>query len=75
MVDRWVILISKGECHMTTEAAKAAKARYDAKTAKFISIKLNRNTDQEIIEFLDRQENKQGVIKQALLDYMKKTGK
>ena len=60
---------------MTTEAAKAAKARYDAKTAKFISIKLNRNTDQEIIEFLDRQENKQGVIKQALLDYMKKTGK
>ena len=60
---------------MTTEAAKAAKARYDAKTAKFISIKLNRNTDQEIIEFLERQENKQGVIKQALLDYMKKTGK
>lgn len=60
---------------MTTEAAKAAKARYDAKTAKFISIKLNRNTDQEIIEFLEQQENKQGVIKQALLDYMKKTGK
>lgn len=59
---------------MTTEAAKAAKARYDAKTAVFISIKLNRNTDKEIIEYLERQESKQGVIKQALLDYMKKTG-
>ena len=59
---------------MTTEAAKAAKARYDAKTAVFISIKLNRNTDKEIIEFLERQDSKQGVIKQALLDYMKKTG-
>lgn len=60
---------------MTTEAAKAAKARYDAKTAVFISIKLNRNTDKEIIEFLERQDSKQGVIKQALLDYMKKAGK
>ena len=60
---------------MTTEAAKAAKARYDAKTAVFISIKLNRNTDKEIIEYLERQDSKQGVIKQALLDYMKKTGK
>lgn len=60
---------------MTTEAAKAAKARYDAKTAVFVSVKLNRNTDKEIIEYLERQESKQGVIKQALLDYMKKTGK
>ena len=60
---------------MTTEAAKAAKARYDAKTAVFISIKLNRNTDKEIIEYLERQDSKQGVIKQALLDYMKKAGK
>ena len=59
---------------MTTEAAKAAKARYDAKTAVYISAKLNRNTDRELIEFLERQENKQKVIKQALLDYMKKAG-
>ena len=69
-----VILIAKGVDHMTSEAKKAAKAKYDARTAKFYGAKLNKNTDKDLIEFLERQENKQGVIKQALLEYMKKAG-
>lgn len=59
---------------MTTEAAKAAKARYDEKTAVYISLKLNRNTDQDIIQPLEQAENKQALIKEALRAYMKKAG-
>ena len=58
---------------MTTEAAKAAKARYDEKTAVYISLKLNRNTDQDIIELLEQCDNKQALIKEALRA-MKKAG-
>ena len=59
---------------MTTEAAKAAKARYDAKTAKFISIKLNRNTDQDIIQYLEQQENIQSSIKKAIREEIERRG-
>lgn len=48
---------------MTSEAKKAAKARYDAKTAKFYSLKLNVNTDGDIIDYLQKQESTQGTIK------------
>jgi len=51
---------------MTSEAKKAAKAKYDAKTAVFVSLKLNRNTDKDLIEMLEKAENKQALIKQAL---------
>ena len=58
---------------MTTEAAKAAKARYDAKTAKYISMKLNKNTDKDLIEHLDKQSNKQEYLKKLIREDMKKT--
>jgi len=51
---------------MTTESAKAAKAKYDAKTAKYVSLKLNTNTDAEIIDLLSAKENVQGYLKQVL---------
>ena len=60
---------------MTTESAKAAKARYDAKTAKYISLKLNRNTDSELIEYLEHQQNIQGYLKNLIREDMKKAGK
>ena len=56
---------------MTTEAAKAAKARYDAKTARYISLKLNSNTDKDIIERLNAQENIQQYIKRLIKADMK----
>lgn len=59
---------------MTSDAKKAAKARYDAKTARYISLKLNRNTDREIIEHLERQQSIQAYIKKLVLEDMKKAG-
>lgn len=52
-----------------------AKARYDAKTAKYFSLKLNRNTDKELIEFLERQQNVQGYLKQLIREDMAKGGR
>ena len=57
---------------MTTEASKAAKARYDAKTAKYISLKLNSNTDQDLIEHLAKQPNIQGYLKELIREDIKK---
>ena len=51
---------------MTTEAAKAAKAKYDAKTARYFSLKLNGNTDRELIEKLEAQESIQAYIKDLI---------
>ena len=57
---------------MTTEAAKAAKAKYDAKTARYISLKLNTNTDRDLIQHLESQENIQGYLKRLIREDMKK---
>ena len=51
---------------MTTEAAKAAKARYDSKTAKYYSLKLNTNTDKDIIDRLAAEESVQGYLKRLI---------
>lgn len=59
---------------MTTEAAKAAKARYDAKTAKYISLKLNTNTDKDLIKFLEKQGKIQTYLKRLIREDMKKRG-
>lgn len=60
---------------MTTESAKAAKARYDAKTARYFSLKLNRNTDGEIIEHLEHQESIQAYLKRLIREDMKREEK
>lgn len=57
---------------MTTESAKAAKAKYDARTARYISLKLNRNTDRELIEQLDKQKSIQGYLKRLIQEDIKK---
>lgn len=49
-----------------------AKARYDAKTAVYVSLKLNRNTDGDLIAALEATPNKQALIKAALTEYLKK---
>lgn len=46
-----------------------AKKNYDAKTAYKVGIKLNRNTDADIIEMLEAADNKQAMIKEALRKY------
>ena len=51
---------------MTSEAQKAAKARYDANTARYYSLKLNGNTDSLLIEHLDKHGNVQGYLKNLI---------
>lgn len=48
---------------MATEAHKAANRRYDKTNTRQFVLKLNVNTDADVIEWLDRQDNKQGEIK------------
>ena len=56
---------------MTTEAQKTAQAKYDAKTAKYYSMKLNQNTDRDMIEHLEQQESFQAYIKRLIREDMK----
>ena len=51
---------------MTTEAQKRASMAYDVKNTKQVKIKLNYNTDQDIIDKLESVDNKQGYIKQLI---------
>lgn len=50
--------------------APQAQARYDAKMAVYVSLKLNRKTDADIIAALDAAPNKQALIKEALRAYI-----
>ena len=51
---------------MATEAEKRAKSKYDAKNATYISLKLNKVTDQDILARLGGIPNKQGYIKELI---------
>ena len=44
-------------------AKDTSQARYDAKNTTRIAIKLNKKTDADILEALERSGNKQGYIK------------
>jgi len=48
---------------MTTEAQKKAKSKYDKATARPLYLKLNANTDADILQKLNEVENKQGYVK------------
>lgn len=48
---------------MATEAAKRAKKKYDQNNTKMISVKLNKNTDEDILEHMEHIQNKQRYIK------------
>ena len=57
---------------MATEAQKRATAKYDAANTVQFKIKLNKATDADIIEHLKAKDNKQGYIKELILQDMKK---
>ena len=57
---------------MTSDAKKTAKAKYDAKTAKYYSLKLNTNTDHELIDHLAKQKSFQTYIKRLIREDMQK---
>lgn len=51
---------------MATEAQIKAQAKYDAANTKQFHLKLNRNTDWDIIDKLNNVPNMQGYIKQLI---------
>lgn len=53
-----------------TEAQKKAAAKYDKNNTRVYSIKLNVNTDQELIAQLDQAGNVQGFIKALIRRYI-----
>lgn len=52
----------------------AAQKKYDRNNTKQFSIKLNRKTDKDLMEWLEKQPSKQGAIKAALAIAMRKDG-
>lgn len=55
-----------------TEAEKKAKIRYDKANTVQLKMKLNRNTDADILAWLEQQDNKQGYIKALIRADMNK---
>lgn len=55
----------------TSEAQRRAVEKYDATHTRQIKMKLNIETDADILAWLDRQPNKQGAIKEAIRDKIK----
>ena len=51
---------------MTTEAQKAAVAKYDKENTIRLSLKLNKTTDADILKKLEQVESKQGYIKELI---------
>lgn len=51
---------------MVSDAQKAATAKYDKGNTKRLSLKLNLNTDADILEKLDSEKNVQGYIKKLI---------
>lgn len=48
---------------MATESLKKAVAKYDKANTKQVHLKLNIKTDKDILEQLEKVDNKQGYIK------------
>lgn len=51
---------------MKTDAQKRASKKYDQHNTKVITLKLNKTTDADILEQLERCDNKQGYIKELI---------
>ena len=50
----------------TTEAQKRASAKYDKANTTGVYLKLNKETDSDILEHLGKVGNKQGYIKELI---------
>lgn len=55
-----------GGAVMATQAQRDATARYDAKNTVVKTLKLNKNTDSDILEKLDSVDNIQGYLKELI---------
>ena len=55
-----------------SDAQLRAAEKYDRANTVRMSLKLNKNTDADILAALERSGNKQGLIKAALREYISK---
>ena len=55
-----------------TEKQKRYDQDWKAKNTTRVTVRLNNNTDEDIIEFLSALNNKQGYIKELIREDMKK---
>lgn len=55
---------------MISDAQKRATAKYHAEKIVLVTLKLNKGTDSDILEFLEKQKNKRGYIKNAIREKM-----
>lgn len=53
-------------------ADSKAKRDWIKANTTYVGLKLNNNTDKEIIEWLEKQDSKQGAIKEVLKAYINK---
>ena len=51
---------------MDEKRRETPQERYDKKTARHIHLKLNKNTDQDILQALETKSNMQGYIKELI---------
>lgn len=56
----------------TTDAQMRATMKYEKANIRRVVLKLNKNTDQDIIVFLDAQKSVNGEIKRILREYIEK---
>ena len=56
----------------TTEAQLRAGAKYDRENTKAVMLKLNKKTDADVLEALQRSGNVQGYIKGLIREDLKK---
>ena len=56
----------------TSEAHLKAIKKYQQKAVVQIKLALNRKTDADILEVLDSVDNKQGFVKKAIREYIKR---
>lgn len=57
-----------------SKAQLRAQAKYDKDNTVQVKLKLNKKTDADIIDYLSRQENKQGFIKTIIREFMRLEG-
>lgn len=55
---------------MTTEAHKRAQIKYNKANTRQVTLRLNKRTEADIIEWLEQMGNKQGYIKRLIRDDM-----
>ena len=58
----------------TSKAQLRAQAKYDKDNTVQLKLKLNKKTNADIIDYLSRQENKQGFIKTIIREFMRLEG-